>query len=342
MSVRVLAADGVTPVSGATIGWSAASGMQLSICSGASSCSVATDQSGGAATSVTPVAAGTATVTATLAPGVYNPAKSVNTTLNATETASDIGGLVPFFWIAQGATVSVPLTARLLSNGLPRNNAKVNFEVVSGSGTLSAVSAQTNSSGYATITLSLTQINSGVEVTACVAPANAPCQDFTATPVPLAQQNLQSVSGAGQVSTGPPFQPVVVRVTDSSSPAHPVLAATVEFLTTVLRPGGSPPSGGNGETNPTNPAMPVILSVSQNSATSDVNGLASLVPSGGGFSPPVEVDVAVTAGTTARLDVPLELLPALTGTTGNSGGIHRTPVGPIQIHIPRPAEITNP
>src|SRR5205807_968338 len=46
MKVRVIAADGVTPAAGATIGWSATTGLQLSACNGASSCSVTTDQSG--------------------------------------------------------------------------------------------------------------------------------------------------------------------------------------------------------------------------------------------------------------------------------------------------------
>ena len=54
VSVRVLAADGVTPVGGATIGWSASNGLQLSACGGASSCSVVSDQSGNAATWLTP------------------------------------------------------------------------------------------------------------------------------------------------------------------------------------------------------------------------------------------------------------------------------------------------
>lgn len=57
--------------------------------------------------------------------------------------------------------------------------------------------------------------------------------------------------------------------------------------------------------------MPVILSVSQSTVSSDGNGLASVVPSSGGFGGPVEVDVAVTAGTAAMLDYPLQILPAL-------------------------------
>ena len=319
VSVQVLAADNVTPVNGATIGWSATNGLQLSACSGTSSCTVTTDQNGGASTWMTPAATGAATITATLAPGVYSPSKSVSTTLNAAESASDIGVLQSRVWIAQGATVSVPITARVMSNGAAQNNATVTFAVMSGSGTLSAASTQTGSSGYATVNLSLTQFAAQVQVSACVAPANKPCTPFYAFVVPLAKQQLQAVAGSGQVSTGQAFQPVVVRVVDSASPPDPVLAATVMFQTTVLRPGGTAPGSGGG-------AMPVILQVSQSSATSDVNGLASITPSGGGFSAPVEVDVSVTAGTGALLDFPLEVLPAAAG--GNAAASDPPPVVP--------------
>ncbi len=309
MSVRVLASDGVTPVGGATIGWSASNGLQLSTCGGGSSCSVTSDQNGDAATWLSPAAVGVATITATLAPGVYSPSQSVSVQLNATESASDLGVLTPYLYIAQSATVSVPLTARVLSNGAPQSNLTVDFRIITGSGVLSAATVSTSASGYATTTLTVTQLESLVQVTACVAPANAPCQTFYVTPVPLPQQNLQAVAGGGQVSTGQAFQPVVVRVTDSSSPPNPVIAAGVGFQTTVLRPPGTSSSGA---TNPINPVLPVILQVTQNNATSDLNGLASLVPSPGGFSAPVEVDVTVTAGTNAWLDDPLEVLPALT------------------------------
>ena len=300
VSVRILAADGVTPVNGATITWSASNSLQLSACGGVSSCSVITDQNGDAATWLTPSARGVANTTATLA----TSGKSVSATLNATQSTSDIGVLTPYLWIAQGATVNVPLTARVLSNGTPLSNAKVNFTVVKGNGTLSAASAQTNSTGYATLALSLTQFTALVQVSACAAPSNAPCQTIYANPVPAAQMQLQSVAGAGQITTGQGFQPVIVRVTDSSSPPNPVLAAPVSFQTTVFRPIGTPAGGGN-------PVTTIILSVSQSAAATDINGLASLVPANGGFSAPLEVDVAVTAGTSAALDDPLELLPGL-------------------------------
>jgi hypothetical protein len=315
MSVRVVAADGVTPVSGATMGWSATGGVQLSACGGASSCSVIADQSGDAATFLTPSAAGVATITATLAPGVYNPAKSVSGTLEATESSSDIGVLTPYLWISQGATVSLPLTARILSNGLPQNNVAVNFTIVAGNGNLGPPS-RTSSTGYATVTLTVTNIQALVQVSVCVSPGNAPCAVVYANPVPLPQQRLQQISGAGQVSIGSAFQSVVVRVTDSSSPPNSVIAAPVNFLTTVLRPIEAGPGGGG------NPPMPVILEITPNNLTSDLNGLASVVPSSGGFDPPVEVDVGVTAGTSAMIDDPLEMLPGL-----NSGdSAHRSAV----------------
>ena len=196
----------------------------------------------------------------------------------------------------------LPLTVVVLSNGVPQNNATVNFTIVSGTGTLSAPRATTNSSGIAIVTLTTPQISALVQVSACVAPANAPCGTFYVNTVPLAQQNLQPVAGAGQVSTGGAFQPITVRVTDSSSPPNPVIAASVVFQSTIFRPGGSPSGGGGG-------SMPVILQVSQSNVTSGTNGLASITPSFGTFSPPLDVEVQITAGTSATLNDLLEVFP---------------------------------
>jgi hypothetical protein len=43
--------------------------------------------------------------------------------------------LSPIVWAAQGATVDLPLTARLLSNGVPVSGKTINFQVGVGSGT---------------------------------------------------------------------------------------------------------------------------------------------------------------------------------------------------------------
>jgi hypothetical protein len=206
-----------------------------------------------------------------------------------------------------------------VSYGIPQYNVKVNFSVVDGSGTLSASSDQTNSSGYATVTLTVTQISALVQVSACVAPANTRCQPIYANPIPLSQQNLQPVSGNGQISTGQAFQPTVVRVTDFDPAPNPVIGAGVTFLNTVLRPAGNPPTKGDGETDPGNPAMPVILKVTESNAITDVNGLANIVPSSSGFSPPLEVDVTVTAGVSAWFNYVLQVYPAPAGGSSIAG-----------------------
>jgi hypothetical protein len=326
MSVRVVGSDGVTPVGGATVGWSGTNGVQLSACGGESSCSVITDQNGNAATWLTASAPGASYVTATIAPGVYSPSKSVTGTLSATQSSTDIGISSSYVYVSQGATVSFPVTARVLSNGSPKNNIPVSFSIVDGSGNLTPTSAVTDVGGYASVTLSVTNLGGGVQGLACVAPGNFPCGVFYVNSVPPSQQVLQPVAGGGQVSTGQAFQPVLVRVVDSAASPHSVIGAPVNFLITVLRGGGFVPGVGHGDTNPGNPGMPVILKVTQSIAVTDSNGLASVVPSGGGFSAPVEVDVSATAGTSAFIDNPLFVMPAPPSGPGSGSMPVRAPM----------------
>ena len=217
-----------------------------------------TDESGLASTSITPATIGVATFTATLAPAVYNPAQSVSGTLSATSTASDIGITTPYLWIAQGASLSVPITARVVSTGTPQAGVTVDFRIAQGIGSLSAASAVTSSTGYATVTLTLTNFVANVQVVACVA-SGSPCQTVYGNAVSAAAFNLQAVAGAGQVITTPPFQPLIVRVTDSSTPRNPVLGASVLFQSTVLRPPANDLTVTSGDTTGTQTGMPVIL-----------------------------------------------------------------------------------
>lgn len=309
VSVRVVAADGVTPVSGATVGWTAANGTAMSSCGGASSCSVVTDESGNASTWVTPVAAGVASITAAVAPGVYNPAQSVSGTLFATTSSSQIGVTTPYLWVAQGATVSVPITARVVSNGIAENGVTVNFTIAQGSGSLSSAAAVTNSAGYATVTLTLTNFTANVQLTACVAPGNSPCQTVYGNAVAASLLNLQAVAGGVQVVTGQSFQPVIVRVTDSSSPPNPVLAASVVFQSTVMRPTGSGLSMVVGDSSSTQTGVPTILSSVQTSVQSDGNGLARFVPTTGSFTGLLDAEIQISAGTAALIQDVLESFP---------------------------------
>jgi hypothetical protein len=305
--VRVVASDGVTGVSGATVAWTT-SGAMLSACGGAASCSVVTDESGIASTSISPTAVGAATFTATLAPAGYNPAQSVSGTLSATASSLDMGVTTPYLWIAQGATLSVPITARVLNAGTPQSGVTVDFRIAQGSGSLSAASAATNSTGYASVTLTLTNFTANVQIVACVA-AGSPCQTVYGNAVAASLLNLQAVAGDGQVVVGQPFQPLTVRVTDSSMPPNPILGASVLFQSMVLRPSGNDLALTSADPTVTQRGMPVILSASQGSVTSDTNGLANFLPSVGSFTGVLEVEIQVSAGILAALQDVMESFP---------------------------------
>ncbi len=307
--VKVVASDGVTAVGGATIGWTTTNGVGLSACGGASSCSVTTDESGIASAWPTPTASGVANITASLAPAVYNPAQTVSGTLNATASSLDMGVTNPFLWIAQGASVSVPVTARVLNTGVPKAGVTINFVITEGPGLLSAASAVTNSNGYASVTLTQANLSGNFQLTACVAPGNSPCQVVNGTAVSPALVNLQAVAGADQFVVGSAFQPLTVRVTDSSVPPNAVLGAVVLFQATVLRPPGQDSSLGTGDQAESPSGMPVLLSESQSSVVSDADGLASILPSVGEFTGLLEVAIQVSAGSLATLQDVLESLP---------------------------------
>jgi IPT/TIG domain len=291
--VRVLAADGVTPVAGASVNWSISPVAALSACGGASSCTISSDDNGEALTRVTPPVSGTYTITATLAPASYTNPKFVKTTLSSVSSALDIALQAPYRRLAQGASLDLPITTRVLSNGAPIAGRKVDFQVMAGSAGLTSAVVSTDANGYATTTLQVKAITSDVQVSACVAPANAPCATLYVFAAALNTLQLQTVSGSTQtVGPGQAFQPLTLRVTDSSSPPNPVQGATVSFLTFICRPqaGGFYEGGGDSGT-------PVILSLDQELVTSDAAGIATIVPSAGGIGGEVELDVMAMAGT---------------------------------------------
>ena len=246
--VRAVESDGVTPVWGATIGWSTTNGTQLSACGWATSCLALTDESGEASTQVMPTAVGTSIITAKLAPQVFSSPQTQQATLVGIESALDIAGAPPTQWVAQGATIDVPLTARVLNLGVPQPNITVNFVLTRGTATLSAPSAITDSSGSATVTAHLVNHSADVQVSACVAPTNTACVKFTLFATPASMWTLTPVSGTHQVvPVGQAFQPLVLLVTDGTPAADPVLGTTVVFDTTLARPRRDDNGGGDGK-----------------------------------------------------------------------------------------------
>jgi hypothetical protein len=310
--VRASASDGVTPVSGATLAWSATNGVELSACSAAASCSVLTDGAGEAATWVTPTAFGQGTISAALAPAAYQPAQTQLATLQGTESALDLAAVAPTRWLAQGVTLNVALTVEALDMGVPQANVNIKFTVTNGAASLSSSTATTNSSGLASITAQLTNLSGTVQVSACVTPANSPCQTFTLLAVPASSLTLEAVSGALQfVPNGQPFQPLIMRVTDGSANDNPVQGASVTFLTTLERnpqgSGGGPPQGnadrrqngvrekGARQKGAQQDDSPIIIGTSQSQSATDQNGLASITPTVGSLGP-CDAFITITAG----------------------------------------------
>jgi hypothetical protein len=296
-TVLVVAADGVTPVVGASVQFTSSFAVAFSSCSGAINCTALTDQSGIASTFMTPLSAGTMTVIAKLAPATYPVPQQVQVVLVGTSSQLDLSLLNPSVWIAQGATVTLPLSARVLSNGNPVNGSVVNYQITQGVATLSNAAAQTNANGNASVNLQVNSLSALVQVRVCVAPNNSPCQIFGANVVPASSLQVQAVAGTLQiVSTGQHFQPVIVRVTDSSNPPNPVLGSSILFLSYLGRLPHNQPIVWAGESSISQPVTPVIVSKSQSTVQSDVNGLASIPLSTAGISGNVAVVGSATAG----------------------------------------------
>jgi len=117
------------------------------------------------------------------------------------------------------------------------------------------------------------------------------------------------------------------------TPPDSVLGASVLFQSTVLRP-TSDSALVPGDPAVTPEGMPVILSASQSSVASDGNGLASFVPTVGSFTGPLEVEIQVSAGTSAALQGVMESLPQ------NSGGSASAPaVRPWRGSVPVPSHL---
>ena len=319
-------------MAGASVFFISTPASSLSACSGGGSCTLLTDDSGQASTRVTVLQAAVINISVLLAPASYRTPKSVQATILGTTSSMDLSLLSSFAWIAQGATVDIPLAARLLASGLPVAGSTVNYQVVKGSGTLSFSSPNSDVNGLANSTLHLAAISGDVQVSACVAPDNKPCQIFFATAVPPSMLRLEPVAGSVQVlPAGQGFQPVTVRVIDSALPPHPVLGANVTFQVVVSRPAPAPPPVSIGGTIITKNPPPVMVSSSRVAVLSDGLGLATLQPATGGGPGALVIQGTAGAGT-SLLPFQLQSLPPVAPAAAS--GVSTPPPGDL---LPRPA-----
>jgi hypothetical protein len=294
--VKVLDANGVTPVGGASVFLTASPAVSFSACGGAGSCTILSDESGEVITRVTPLSAGASTITAQLAPLSYSPPQQVQAPLSATNSALDLALISPTIWMAQGATADVALQAQVLLNGTGAGGNTVGYSITLGSGTLSLASVPTNTSGAALTVLHVPSLASEVDVSACVGPAGSPCKTFRIFPVPTSSLRLEPVAGSLQsVVTGQSFAPVTARVFDSVT-GNPVRGASVALQWTVGRaPAGAPVISIGDTTIKRNP-LPVVLATAKRLAVSDGNGVVSVPLSNAGFAGPLVIQGTASAG----------------------------------------------
>jgi hypothetical protein len=324
--VNVMTSDGLTPVNGATVQWTASNRATLGACSWASTCLAYTDESGQAETRVVMGATGTATITATLAPGSYTPAKSVQVSINATSSAKDLVLSSPKTWVMQSATVNVPLTARLLANGVAQAGQNLNWQIGIGSATVTSASTMTDGDGYGRNSVRVNAITNDVQGTVCVAPGNNPCQTFYILPVASSALNLTPVSGSLQtIAVGSSFQPITVRITNAASPPNPVMGVPVTFQSYIFLPDEDAPVETAGDAGSSEHAMKVLLASSVSTSTTDAGGLAILSPSTAGLTRPLEIEITATAGS-SKLEFELPVVAAMTPSPGQSTGRARTPI----------------
>ena len=182
---------------------------------------------------------------------------------------------------------------------IAKNNVSINFRVAKGVGGLTSGTGTTSDAGYASTTVHLVNHSSDVQVTACIAPNNSPCQTFTLFATPASRWRLENVSGSVQViPEGQTFLPLVLRVTDGASPSNPVMGVNLIFDVTLARipkdngpPGGGEDGGGGGRNG-----MPVILGTYQTQAPTADGGLASMVPTVGNVQGYCDVLIAASGG----------------------------------------------
>lgn len=277
-AVRVTLADGVTPVVGLPVNFSARAGSVLfGACSAA--CVVLTDANGVASSVVTPAAFGTVTVQAA-AVGAVQAATFV-------AVARTVTALRLVEYVAAGAVVGWTPQVSVVQNGGPAAGVAVDWAGASGLA-VSSGSSVSNVNGVAEMPSFAGPLAAGVEANGQACAWISMCASFSGIGVDPSAWRVVVVSGAGQtVASSAVFTPVMVMVTDAVG--NPVAGAAVTVHQAVNAAEMACPARG------WCPVAP-LLATATSTGVSDANGLVSV--------PPMQLagvgevtNVAVSAGT---------------------------------------------
>lgn len=263
-TVQAIAADGVTPLVNQSITFSVTGGGAIFGACMATTCSMVTDATGMASTTVIAQAAGNVTLTAAGDAGTQTDG------FTAAVRVRTITALNPAQYVAAGAAVVWAPQVVLADNSSSPVGVSVSWSGASGSMVVTPSVSMTDAQGIAETQATTGPLAAGVQVTAGACAWSSICTDFTAIGVDPSQWQLVVVSGEGQsiAATGT-LAPVVLRVTDAAG--HPVAGALVEIHQTL--DAWQPPCPDHGRC-----PVPAIYGTSATTAISNADGLITVAP----------------------------------------------------------------
>ena len=208
---------------------------------------------------------------------------------------------------APGSQLANALTATLTdSNGTPLSNTAVNFDVVSGSATLSTTTATTDSQGVASTRVTLGNAPGPVQIRVRTADGTVSAT-FTVTAISSAASFTVAGGDAQIAATGQPFAtPLQIRVLDANN--APVVGTPVTFAVT---------SGS--------------ATLATTSAPTNAQGIATVNITAGSASGPVVV-TATSGALTARFNLTVRTPgPVFTASSIVNGASFQAGISPGSI-----------
>ena len=264
-TVKVLAADNVTPAANVVVTYSVAQGGATLSC-GTPTCGVTTNSAGLATLMLSPTGLQTTQVTAALTNGA-----SVIAEFSAS-AAPTIAAITPALYVAIGAQVNWQPAAIVLNGGAAASSTAVNWTALTAGVAVQTASTTTNQAGVASSTVTAGPLAAlgTASVSACRALTPVLCASFSIYAVHAETALLLGISGAGQqLVAGATPEPVVLEVTDAVG--HPLGGALVNFYEELQAWQPSCPVAGRC-------AAVQTLASKVVTAQSDANGLVTLTP----------------------------------------------------------------
>lgn len=262
-AVKVLASDGVTPMPNQSITFTAIGSALFTACH-SSTCTLVTDASGSASTTVIALGAGTILLSAASAYGTQTAS------LTALVRVRTIAPMTAVQYIAAGAIVDWKPEVKLADNSASTEGVLINWQPTSGGMFLSTTQSQTSADSTAQVLAKSGPLEGGAQATTSACAWTSICATLTAQAVDPNDWRLEIISGAGQsVGFADALSSVVLRVTDTFS--HPIAGATVQIHQTIDAWQMPCPDLGR---CPVPPGDGAQLS----SAVSDINGVVTLTP----------------------------------------------------------------